>query len=146
MTLKDVVAVSGKPGLFKLLKPARSGMIVETFGDNKRFVISASHKVSVLKEISIYVEGADDSIPLQQALEAILAKYPDGVSINTKENNELATFMAEVVPNYDRNRVYPSDMKKLATWYNLLLQYCPEVLVETKEEAQAAAESSEEAQ
>ena len=146
MTLKDVVAVSGKPGLFKLLKPARSGMIVETFGDNKRFVISASHKVSVLKEISIYVEGADDSIPLQQALEAILAKYPNGVGINAKENSELAAFMAEVVPNYDRSRVYPSDMKKLVTWYNLLLQHCPEVLSAEQEAAPTTAEPAEDAE
>jgi Domain of unknown function (DUF5606) len=144
MTLKDVVAIAGKPGLYKVLKPTRTGMIVEAFGDKaSKLVINASHKVSVLKEISIYVQGSEDSIPLIQALLSINTKYPEAISIDTKDAGALTRFMEDVVPEYDREKVYTSDMKKLVNWYNLLIQHCPEVLVAEEEAPAQEAEKSE---
>ncbi|NJK86856.1 MAG: hypothetical protein HC906_13665, partial [Bacteroidales bacterium] len=86
-------------------------------------------------------QGAEDSIPLIKALLSINSKYPETVHVDTKDAGALTRFMEEVVPEYDREKVYTSDMKKLVNWYNLLLLHCPEVLVEEEVPAEETEKS-----
>jgi len=138
MTLKDVVAVAGKPGLYKVLKITRTGMIIEAMeGKPIKTVVNASHRISVLKDISIYTHTAEESIPLGEVFKTIIDKKgQQQLEINTKDNKALLTFLEEIVPEYDRDKVYASDVKKLVNWFNTLLVKAPSVFEEpeTKEE------------
>jgi len=127
MDLKDVAAISGKPGLFRIVKPTRNGMIIETLDEQrKKTMVSATHRVSILKEISIYITGEDDSAPLGEVLLAIKEQFGDNCNPDTS-GAALADFMEKVLPNYDAARVYDSDIKKLVKWYNIILQFAPDV-------------------
>ena len=133
MTLKEIAAVAGKPGLYKIIKPTHSGMIVELIDDKpKKMVVNATHRVSILNEISIYTTDVEESVALGKVLDAIRVKHGDDCNPG-KSKEELADFLAGVLPNYDRDKVYQSDIKKLITWYNILNKFLPEVL-EYKEE------------
>ena len=147
MDLKEIATVSGKGGLFKIIKPTRTGVILESLDEQKsRIVAGTQHKVSLLKEISIYTTGKDSSIALEEVLAAIFKKYGKEIPVNPKSSpDELASFVKEVVPNYDEERVYASDMKKLVTWYTIMASHAPELL-ENKEapEKQEDKEESEE--
>lgn len=134
MDLKEIAAISGKGGLFKVLKPTRSGVILESLDEQKsRSAASAQSRVSLLKEISIYTTGTEGSVPLEEVFQKVYEKYGNNpLPVDGKSDAEsLADFMAEVLPEYDRERVYSSDMKKLVTWYAILIKYAPE-LFETK--------------
>jgi hypothetical protein len=142
MKLKDIAAISGMPGLFRILKPTRNGMIIETLDAQRRkSMVNATHRVSILKEISMYVTTEEDSVPLEQVMRNIYEHTQGGkVEVGTS-GADLTAFMEQALPEYDRERVYDSDIKKLAKWYNLLQEFAPEAFEEEEaEEAETTAE------
>jgi hypothetical protein len=150
MDLKEIASISGKSGLFRVLKPTRAGVILESLDEQRtRSVAGPQSRVSLLKEISIYTTDAEGSVPLEEVLRKIHAKYGDqALPVDNKADTDtLGDFMAEVLPEYDRDRVYPSDMKKLVLWYSLLVNHLPEFFQTpaasetTAEDAPADAES-----
>jgi Domain of unknown function (DUF5606) len=120
MELKDVVSVTGMPGLHKVVGQNKSGLILESLTDNKKFGTNARQRVSVLADISIFTDEGE--VRLAEALKTIKKLEDDGTTIPTSKSDadEVRTFMIKVLPNYDREKVYPSDMKKLFVWYNML--------------------------
>lgn len=121
--LKTILTVAGKPGLYKLVSSGRNMLIVETVdATKKRQPIHATDKVVSLGDIAMYTD--DEEVPLWQVLENVKAKCEGTLcTIDHKKasNDELADFFAEVLPNYDRDRVYMSHVRKLIQWYNLLI-------------------------
>lgn len=125
--LKELAAISGQSGLFRLVRPARHGVLVESL-DSKatRSLAPASNKVSLLTEIGIYTQDSDETAPLTDVFERIHAKYGTDLPVTGKASEaELREFMAEVLPDYDAQRVYQSDIKKLVTWYGIVSQHVP---------------------
>lgn len=137
MELQEIAAISGKGGLFKIGQPTRSGVLVETIDDHKtKMMASADNKISVLKEISIFTTEKEGSIPLSDVLYKIHKEFGEDPGVNKNSSaDELKAFMKHVVPEYDTDRVYVSDIKKLVTWYSILYKYAPEALRENPEEA-----------
>ena len=120
MELKEILAISGQPGLYKYVAQSTNGVIVESLLDGKRMNASASSKVSALTEISIFTEG--DDLPLADVFTNIYNHTGGKEAISHKEAPEkLKAAFAEVLPDYDRDRVHVSDMKKVVMWYNILL-------------------------
>ena len=121
--LRTVLTVAGKPGVYKLVSSGRNMLIVEAIdATKKRQPIHATDKVVSLGDIAMYTD--DEEVPLWQVLENVKAKCEGAVcAIDYKKasNEELADFFAEVLPNYDRDRVYMSHVRKLIQWYNLLV-------------------------
>lgn len=121
--LKTILAISGKPGLYKLISQAKNMLIVESLSDKKRMPVYASDKVISLGDIAMYTD--DDEVPLQKVLAAVKEKE-DGAkaSLDYKKASaeELHAFMAAVLPEYDRDRVHTSDIKKLIQWYDMLTE------------------------
>ncbi|WP_300791880.1 DUF5606 domain-containing protein [uncultured Bacteroides sp.] len=120
--LKTILAISGKPGLYKLISQGKNMLIVESVADRKRMPIYASDKVISLGDIAMYTDA--DEVPLSVVLEAVKTKEEGKeASLDYKKASaeELGEFMAAVLPNYDRGRVHLSDIKKLIQWYNLLV-------------------------
>ena len=119
MSLEKIVAVTGKPGLFKIISQSKGGLIVESLIDNKKIPINAIHNVSVLNDIAIYTY--EEEVPLRTVLKTIAEKHANKEAISHKESNaNLTSFFSEVLPNYDEERVYTSNIKKVVQWYNLL--------------------------
>ncbi|MBQ9585779.1 MAG: DUF5606 domain-containing protein [Muribaculaceae bacterium] len=119
--LKDILAISGRPGLYRLVKYGKNIIIVENITDKKRSTAHSRDKVISLSDISMYTDSDDK--PLGEVLEAIKTKY-DGKPLNTadyKEPAALQDFFKGVVPNFDVDRVYNTDIKKLINWYNILI-------------------------
>lgn len=118
--LDDILAIGGKPGLFQLVKATRQGVLVESLLDGKRMPVSQRADVSALKDIAIYTYG--EEVPLGQVYFNIQQKEKGGACIDPKgkSNDELKDYMLEVLPEFDQERVYPSHLKKLFAWYNLL--------------------------
>jgi hypothetical protein len=125
--LKELAAISGQSGLFRLVRPARHGVLVESLDAKAtRSLAPASNKVSLLSEIGIYAQDSDDTLPLTDVFERIYQKYGTSLPVSNKSKEaELTAFLAEVMPEYDRDRVYISDIKKLATWYSIVSQHVP---------------------
>jgi hypothetical protein len=120
MNLKDILAISGMSGLYKFVSQGRNGVIIEGLVDRKRMNASASARVSALEDIAIYTD--DKEIPLKEVLQRIYQKEDSKETIDPRsDNDKLKKYFKEIVPNYDQERVYVSDMKKVFTWYNLLL-------------------------
>jgi hypothetical protein len=122
MEFSKILAISGKPGLYKMLSQTKAGFIVESLADGKRFPVFAHERVSSLEEISIFTTGEED-LPLKEVFRKISAKLegkplPEAGS----DNQALKKFFLEAIPEYDPERVYVSDMKKTLAWYNLLLE------------------------
>jgi hypothetical protein len=132
MTLADIATISGKGGLFKILKPSKSGVILESLDSAKtKLVATAHHKLSVLNEISIYTTTREGTVPLEDVLKKIHAEFGDDLGLDgDAENTELKSFMKAVLPEYDENRVYVSDIKKLVKWYGILRAEAPEVFTQ----------------
>ena len=136
MKLSDIASVSGKGGLFKVVSPTKAGVILESLDESKsKFVATTHHRISVLHEISIYTTTKDGTVPLEDVLKKIYADYgkDPGVDGNS-DATELRAFLKSVLPEFDEERVYVSDIKKLAKWYSVLLSYAPEVFSSEKEE------------
>ena len=121
MELKDILAISGQPGLFKYVAQSQRGVIVESLLDGKRMNAAATARVSSLTEISMFTEGED--IPLANVFTNIW-NYTEGKeAISHKESaDKITAEFAKVLPEYDRDRVHVSDMKKCFAWYNLLVK------------------------
>ena len=116
---EKIISISGKPGLFTLVTQLRSGFIVEDISTGKKASISNSSQVSLLDNIAIYT--FDKEVPLFEVFKNVAEKYNYEQTIAHKSSeNELRAFMNSVLPDYDTDRVYPSDIKKLVQWYNLL--------------------------
>ena len=146
MTLAEIATVSGKGGLFKIVSPTKSGVILESLDEQKtKLVATTNHRLSLLHEISIYTTTKEGTVPLETILRKINSEYgvDPGVDANA-DPSELKAFLKSVLPEFDETRVYVSDIKKLVKWYSVLLKYVPEVFEEKKaEEKKAAAESTE---
>ncbi len=140
--LKQIANIAGQSGLYRILKPSRNGVIVETLDDKKtKTMMGPTARVSVLNDISIYVDTDEQSVPLANVLLAVNEKYGETLTVDPKgSNDELAEFMATVVPDYDRERVRPTDIKKLIVWYGLLRQHAPEIF-ESQPEADTTTEA-----
>ncbi|MDY0341989.1 MAG: DUF5606 domain-containing protein [Lentimicrobium sp.] len=134
MDLKEIMAIAGKPGLYKLVGQAKNGIIVESIVDQKRFQAFTHEKISSLEEISIFTESEDK--PLKEILKAFYEKLETKPAPDFKNDNTgLKEFFNKMIPDYDKERVYVSHMQKVVSWYNLLLQHD---LLDFTEEAQAA--------
>ena len=143
MDLREVASISGKGGLFRILKPTRNGVILESLDEQKtKLIASSSSKVSILKEISMYTTGKVANTPLEEILQSVKAKHPQGISLDGKvaSNDELKNFLKEVLPEYDEEKIYASDIKKLINWYNILIKFAPEVFESKVEETKAGEE------
>jgi len=120
MGLDKILAISGKPGLYELKKQTRNGFLAESLTDGKKISVSLRHNVSLLSEIAIYT--LTEEVPLAEVLDKVKEKENGAAtSVNHKESKTvLASYFSEVLPDYDEDRVYPSDIKKVIQWYNLL--------------------------
>jgi hypothetical protein len=140
MELKEIAAVSGKGGLFKIVKPTRTGVILESMDDAKQKIVAGqTSKVSILDEISIYTHSEDGTVALAEVFKKIYALFPKGLTIDGKADGaDLHAFLLQVLPDYDSDRVYNSDIKKLVVWYGILLHHAPELLKPTEEAVEEA--------
>ncbi|MBP6073118.1 MAG: DUF5606 domain-containing protein [Flavobacterium sp.] len=119
MNIEKILSISGKPGLYALKVQTRSGFVAESLIDGKKITVGMKSNVSLLSEISLYTYTEEK--PLVEVLRAIAIKENEGAAISHKEDNDkLTNYFLEVVPDYDQSRVYPSDIKKILNWYNLL--------------------------
>lgn len=120
MEIKDILAISGQPGLFRYVARSSNGVIVESLIDGKRLNSSGTAKISALAEIAIYTEM--EELPLWKVFEKLYA-YTDGKpAIDAKSDSaQLKKVFGEVLPDYDRERVHVSDMKKVFSWFNILV-------------------------
>lgn len=119
--LKGILSISGKPGLFRLVNPGKNMLIVESLSTHKRMPAYAHDKVISLADISIYT--VDEDVPLSHVLEAVKAKT-DCNPVDVKalgDDASVRNFFAEILPDFDQERVYTNDIKKLLSWYNQLL-------------------------
>lgn len=121
MELKDILAISGQPGLYKFIAQSSNGVIVESLVDAKRFNAPSSAKVSSMGEIALYTEG--DDMPLNEIFEDMFKHTSGAKAISHKSTPEqIKTLFNDVVPTYDRDRVHVSDMKKIISWFNILVE------------------------
>jgi hypothetical protein len=142
MTLAEIASISGKGGLFKVVAPTKSGVILESLDETKtKLVATTSHRLSLLHEISIYTTTKEGTVPLEEVLKKIHTDFGDDLGVDgNSDASELKAFMKAVLPIYDESRVYISDIKKLVRWYDTILKHAPELLTENSE----AKENSEE--
>jgi hypothetical protein len=136
MNFKDIATVAGKPGLYKILKPTRSGVVLESMDEKKaKLVAGMAQRVSVLSDISIYTLTEEGAEPLESVMKKIEAEYQGDLGLDSNaDDSELRAFLKSVLPEFDTARVYTSDIKKLVSWYKLIRSVAPEVLLESKEE------------
>jgi hypothetical protein len=119
MTLDKILAIAGKPGLFALKIQTRTGFVAESLIDGKKITVGLKSNVSLLSEISVYTYSEEK--PLSEIMRTIAVKEDNGPAISHKEeNSKLTAYFLEVLPDYDQERVYPSDIKKIINWYNML--------------------------
>lgn len=135
MNFKEIATVAGKPGLYKIIKPTRSGVILESLDEKKaKLVAGMSMRVSVLSDISIYTLTEEGAEPLESVMKKIEAEYKGDTGVDASSSDaELRAFLKSVLPDFDQNRVYVSDIKKLNAWYQLIRKNAPEVLEESSE-------------
>jgi hypothetical protein len=140
MKLEEILSIGGKPGLYKLIKATRQGVLVESLTDGKRMPVSQRAEVSALSDIAIYTY--EEEVPLSEIFDKVYDKAEGGLAIDAKKasNEELKAYMEEILPNFDQERVYPSHLKKLFTWYNML--HAKDMLIQETEDASAEAEES----
>ncbi len=138
--LKKILSFPGKPGLFKLVSQAKNMLIIESLVDGKRIPAYTKDKVVSLGDIAIFTETAE--VQLALVLEKLKEKENGALcSIDPKsDNDKLRNYMSEILPDFDRDRVYPSDIRKLLSWYNILINaQITDFTLEEKEEAVATA-------
>ena len=136
MTRADIATVSGKGGLYKVVAPTKSGVILESLDEAKtKMVATTNHRLSLLHEISIYTTTKEGNVPLEDVFKKVHKDFGDdpGVDANS-DSDELKAFMKSILPEYDEDRVYTSDIKKLVKWYDQIRRYAPEILTEDKQE------------
>ena len=119
MNLSTILSISGKPGLYKLISQTKTGALVESLLDSRRMPAFSHERISSLEDIRIFTE--EDDVPLKKVLQSIYRKENGGDCIDNKaDEKDIRAYMEEVLPNYDRERVYLSDMRKLFSWYRIL--------------------------
>ncbi|MCE7056938.1 DUF5606 domain-containing protein [Algoriphagus sp. AGSA1] len=145
MNFKDLATVAGKSGLFKVLKPSRTGVILESMDAKKtKLVAGMSQRVSILSDISIYTLTEEGAEPLESVMQKMEAEFQGDLGLDANpDDTELRAFMKHVLPEVDEARVYTSDIKKLINWYKLIREEAPEVLQKTEEEKPIETKSEE---
>ena len=119
MNIDKILAISGKPGLYLLKLQTRTGFVAESLQDGKKITVGLRSNVSLLSEISVYTY--DGEIRLSEVFRAIAQKEDNGPAMSHKEDNAtLETYLREALPEFDEDRVYASDIKKILNWYNML--------------------------
>lgn len=144
--LKTILSISGRPGLFRLVNRGKGMLIVEELATGKRVPAYARDKVISLGDISMYTDDGED-VPLYEVLESLKAKT-DGKAVDVKafaSDGDIREYFGEILPNFDRERVYTTDIKKLFSWYNILVgagltDFAPEEETETAESEAPSAE------
>lgn len=133
MNFKDIAAVAGKPGLYRIVSPTRSGVVLEALDEKKtKLVAGMSMRVSVLNDISIYTLTEEGAEPLESVMKKIEANYQGDTGVDASATDaELRAFLKSVLQEFDLDRVYVSDIKKLNAWYLIIHKNCPEVLQES---------------
>lgn len=136
MEFSDIASVSGKGGLFKIVSPTRTGVILESMDEAKKKMVATMHnKVSVLSEISVYTTDSEGAVPLEDVMKKIHAEFDGDTDLDKNSSpDELKSFLKFILPDYDEDRVYVSDIKKLVNWYGQLVKEAPEVLKASEEE------------
>ena len=133
MSIQKILSISGKPGLYALKLQTRTGFVAESLVDGKKITVGLRSNVSLLSEISIYTY--DGEVRLSEVFTAIAKKEDNGPAISHKESNDkLTDYFREVLPEFDEDRVYASDIKKILNWYNMLQ---PKGLVSKDEPAES---------
>lgn len=132
MDLSGIISITGRPGLYRVIAQGKNSIIVESLTDGKRFPAYATDRISALDDISIYTYDKD--VPLKDVFTSILKKEKGQATISHKEDiSVLQKYMTDILPDYDQERVYASDIKKLFQWFNMLLE--SEIIkLEVKEE------------
>lgn len=146
MDFKEIATISGKGGLFRIVKPTRTGVILEALDKQKtRVVAGPQQRVSLLKEISMYTTTKEGSVALEDVLQSVFEKYgKETLPVNSKsEGPQLQQFLTEVLPDYDQDRIYASDIKKLVTWYGILVEHMSELFEKPKAEEVVETQESE---
>jgi hypothetical protein len=147
MNLSQIISIAGMPGLHKVIAQAKNGVVVESVVDKKRTTAFATHKISSLEDISMFT--ASEDVPLKDVFTKIYEKENGGLCIDPKQSDDKAlhAYFGEVLPDYDRDRVHTSDLKKLFSWYHILhkadLLKAEEEATETDGEKKAAIPSKE---
>lgn len=142
--LKTILSISGKPGLFQLVSQAKNMLIVESLVDNKRVPAHAKDKVISLGDIAMYTEETE--VPLYEVFTAMKEKENGekvALNISSCSGDELRAYLETVLPNFDRERVYPTDIKKLISWYNILVGAGKNDFAPVEEEATEAEATAE---
>jgi DNA-binding PadR family transcriptional regulator len=142
MTLSEIATITGKGGLYKVVAPTKSGVILESLDDAKsKMVATTNHRLSVLQEISIYTTTKEGTAALEDVLKKIYSEFKDDLGVDSNSDAaELKSFLKSVLPEYDEDRVYVSDIKKLVRWYEIIFKYAPEILTKESEESKAEEE------
>lgn len=139
LNLKKIISISGQPGLFQFVSQSRNGIIVESLLDGKRMNASASAKVSSLGDIAVYTETGE--VALREVLKGIRTKENGGQALNPKaSNDQLKAYLESVLPEFDKDKVYASDIKKMVAWYNLLQSKDMLALLDVEEATEEKAE------
>lgn len=149
--LNTILSIAGKPGLYKLASQGKNMLIVESLTDNRKVPAYAKDKVISLGDIAIYTEEGE--VPLHEVLTSMRNKEEGKVASlvpSKASSDDLRAYLAEVLPNFDRERVYPSDIRKLITWYNILVNagitdFTPEETPQAEPEAAPEASDAPEA-
>jgi len=140
--VKDLLSISGKGGLYRFIAQARNGIVVEAIEDKKRHVAPATARVSSMEDIAIFTEGED--VPLSDVFYKIYLKEEGGTAISHKsENKELKAYFLEILPEYDEERVYVSDIKKVISWYNSMHAFDLLKVIDKEEEGKEGEEGQE---
>ena len=141
---ETILAISGKPGLYRLVARGNGNLIVESIDEQKRRITAGSRdRVTSLRDVSMYT--MDDDKPLMEVFESIKEKYngqPVDIHTSKADKAQLYAFLDEVLPDNDADRIYPGDVKKLIQWYNILVQAGYTVFLEANEEEEATAEAA----
>ncbi len=141
---ETILAISGKPGLYRLVARGNGNLIVESIDEQKRRITAGSRdRVTSLRDVSMYT--MDDDKPLMEVFESIKEKYngqPVDIHTSKADKAQLYAFLDEVLPDNDADRIYPGDIKKLIQWYNILVQAGYTDFLEANEEEEATAEAA----
>jgi len=145
--LQELAAISGMPGLYRLVRAARHGVLVESLDEKaSRTLAPARNKVSLLSEISIYTQDPEQTVPLTDVFERIYQKHGAAAPVTGKSSEgDLTDFMTGIIPDYDRERVYLSDIKKVANWFGIVSKHRPYQAAAAPEAAAAGDEAPAEA-
>ena len=141
---ETILAISGKPGLYRLVARGNGNLIVESIDEQKRRITAGSRdRVTSLRDVSMYT--MDDDKPLMEVFESIKEKYngqPVDIHTSKADKAQLYAFLDEVLPDNDADRIYPGDVKKLIQWYNILMQAGYTDFLEAEEQEEASAEAA----